>query len=44
MLIGAAGTIMMNVLFGAASFWGLLCLFVAIRGSTATCRPSARRA
>jgi MFS transporter, OPA family, glycerol-3-phosphate transporter len=32
MLIGAAGTITMNLLFGAASFWGLLGLFVAIRG------------
>ena len=32
MLIGAAGTITMNVLFGVASFWGLLGLFVAIRG------------
>src|SRR3954465_5749333 len=32
MLIGAAGTIVMNVLFGVASFWGLLGLFVAIRG------------
>ncbi|MDQ6809651.1 MAG: MFS transporter [Verrucomicrobiota bacterium] len=32
MLIGAAGTIAMNVLFGVASFWGLLGLFVAIRG------------
>jgi MFS transporter, OPA family, glycerol-3-phosphate transporter len=32
MLIGAAGTIIMNVLFGVASFWGLLGLFVAIRG------------
>ena len=32
MLIGAAGTIVMNVLFGVASFWGLLWLFVAIRG------------
>jgi OPA family glycerol-3-phosphate transporter-like MFS transporter len=32
MLIGAAGTIVMNVLFGAASFWGMLGLFVAIRG------------
>src|SRR5450755_4951690 len=28
MLIGAAGTVVMNVLFGAASFWGLLWLFV----------------
>jgi MFS transporter, OPA family, glycerol-3-phosphate transporter len=32
MLIGAAGTIAMNLLFGVASFWGLLGLFVAIRG------------
>src|SRR5271167_572173 len=32
MLIGAAGTIIMNVLFGAASFMGVLWLFVVIRG------------
>lgn len=32
MLIGAAGTIVMNTLFGVASFWGMLGLFVAIRG------------
>lgn len=32
MLVGAAGTITMNILFGVASFWGLLGLFVAIRG------------
>jgi MFS transporter, OPA family, glycerol-3-phosphate transporter len=32
MLIGAAGTIIMNILFGVASFWGLLWLFVLIRG------------
>jgi len=32
MLIGAAGTIVMNVLFGAASFAGMLGLFMAIRG------------
>ena len=32
MLIGAVGTITMNLLFGAASFWGLLWLFVVIRG------------
>lgn len=32
MLIGAAGTIAMNALFGVASFWGLLGLFVVIRG------------
>ncbi len=31
MLIGAAGTIVMNSLFGAASFAGMLGLFVAIR-------------
>jgi OPA family glycerol-3-phosphate transporter-like MFS transporter len=32
MLIGAAGTIIMNFLFGVASFAGMLGLFVAIRG------------
>jgi len=32
MLIGAGGTILMNLLFGAASFAGMLGLFVAIRG------------
>jgi OPA family glycerol-3-phosphate transporter-like MFS transporter len=32
MLVGAAGTITMNIVFGAASFWGLLWLFVVIRG------------
>jgi OPA family glycerol-3-phosphate transporter-like MFS transporter len=32
MLIGAAGTILMNFLFGVASFWGILGLFIAIRG------------
>ncbi|MCE9519445.1 MAG: MFS transporter [Verrucomicrobia bacterium] len=32
MLMGAAGTIVMNVLFGAASFWGMLGLFVVLRG------------
>lgn len=32
MLIGAAGTIAMNIAFGAASFAGMLGLFVAIRG------------
>src|SRR5213595_2475486 len=32
MLIGAAGTVTMNILFGAASFAGLLGLFIAIRG------------
>jgi MFS transporter, OPA family, glycerol-3-phosphate transporter len=32
MLIGAAGTVVMNILFGVASFAGLLGLFIAIRG------------
>jgi len=32
MLIGAAGTILMNLTFGAASFFGSLALFVTIRG------------
>jgi|ERR1043165_5777962 OPA family glycerol-3-phosphate transporter-like MFS transporter len=32
MLIGAAGTVLMNILFGAASFAGMLGLFIAIRG------------
>src|SRR3954467_9815002 len=32
MLIGAAGTVVMNICFGLASFVGLLSLFVAIRG------------
>src|SRR5438876_9273232 len=32
MLIGALGTVTMNLLFGAASFAGMLGLFVAIRG------------
>lgn len=32
MLIGASGTVVMNLLFGAASFAGMLGLFVAIRG------------
>lgn len=31
MLIGAVGTIAMNLCFGVASFWGMLGLFVAIR-------------
>jgi OPA family glycerol-3-phosphate transporter-like MFS transporter len=31
MLIGAAGTIVMNILFGVASFAGMLGLFIAIR-------------
>src|SRR5882757_7899281 len=32
MLIGGAGTALMNVIFGVASFWGLLWIFVTIRG------------
>jgi OPA family glycerol-3-phosphate transporter-like MFS transporter len=32
MLIGATGTVIMNLLFGAASFLGMLGLFIAIRG------------
>ncbi len=32
MLLGAAGTVLMNILFGAASFAGMLGLFIAIRG------------
>ena len=32
MLIGAAGTVIMNIIFGVASFWGLLWFFVVIRG------------
>ena len=32
MLIGAAGTVGVNLLFGAASFWGLLCLFTLLWG------------
>src|SRR5437762_1743396 len=32
MLIGATGTAIMNVLFGFASFWGLLWMFATIRG------------
>ena len=31
MLIGATGTVLMNLAFGAASFWGLLGLFVVLR-------------
>lgn len=31
MLVGAVGTILGNVLFGVASFWGLLGMFVLIR-------------
>src|SRR3989440_8090082 len=32
MLIGAAGTVVMNIVFGFASFWGLLPLFMVVRG------------
>ncbi len=32
MLIGAAGTVLMNTIFGFASFWGMLPLFMLIRG------------
>src|ERR1041385_4949589 len=32
MLIGVAGAIVMNMLFGAASFAGMLGLFIAVRG------------
>jgi len=32
MLIGAAGTVVMNIAFGAASYAGMLGLFIAIRG------------
>ncbi|HEY6206804.1 MAG TPA: MFS transporter [Chthoniobacterales bacterium] len=32
MLIGAAGTVTMNLLFGIASFWGLLSIFILVRG------------
>src|SRR5438552_18820936 len=32
MLIGAVGTIWMSIFFGLASFWGLLWMFVLIRG------------
>lgn len=32
MLIGAAGTITVNILFGAASFWGMLWLFSLLWG------------
>src|SRR5678816_3284266 len=37
MLIGAGGTIVMNILFGAASFAGMLGLFIAIRGVDGYC-------
>lgn len=32
LLIGAAGTILANIAFGAASFWGMLWLFIVLRG------------
>jgi len=32
MLIGATGTVTMNLLFGAASFWGMLSLFALLWG------------
>jgi OPA family glycerol-3-phosphate transporter-like MFS transporter len=32
MLIGAAGTVLMNFLFGVASFWGMLWLFTLLWG------------
>src|SRR6202000_237200 len=32
MLIGAVGTVVMNIIFGAASLWGTLALFIGIRG------------
>jgi OPA family glycerol-3-phosphate transporter-like MFS transporter len=32
MLIGAVGTVTMNLLFGIASFWGLLSIFILVRG------------
>jgi OPA family glycerol-3-phosphate transporter-like MFS transporter len=32
LLIGATGTILCNLAFGAASFWGFLWLFVVLRG------------
>jgi OPA family glycerol-3-phosphate transporter-like MFS transporter len=32
MLIGAAGTVIGNIAFGTASFWGLLPLFIVVRG------------
>ena len=32
MLIGAVGTITVNILFGAASFWGMLWLFSTLWG------------
>ena len=44
MLIGAAGTVTMSMLFGVASFWGMLWLFALLRGLMVTCRRSARPA
>src|SRR5215208_2386925 len=32
MLLGAIGTIVLNIAFGIASFWGLFALFMTIRG------------
>jgi OPA family glycerol-3-phosphate transporter-like MFS transporter len=32
MLIGAFGTVVLNIAFGIASFWGLFALFMTIRG------------
>lgn len=32
LLIGAAGTVLANIAFGFASFWGMLWLFVVLRG------------
>lgn len=32
LLIGAAGTVLCNIAFGVASFWGMLWLFVVLRG------------
>jgi OPA family glycerol-3-phosphate transporter-like MFS transporter len=32
LLIGAAGTVLSNIAFGFASFWGMLWLFIVLRG------------
>jgi MFS transporter, OPA family, glycerol-3-phosphate transporter len=32
LLIGATGTVVCNILFGFASFWGMLWLFIVLRG------------
>jgi OPA family glycerol-3-phosphate transporter-like MFS transporter len=32
MLIGALGTVVMNIVFGLASFWSLLSVFILVRG------------